>query len=98
MKTPSAVIFPLILRSAEQETPIPTGQLAACRGKRITRTSWAKYFPPNCAPIPDWQHMSYTRFSQVESRNARPVGDPLVGSPSRYPVEASFTVFRFISA
>ena len=52
MKTPSLVIFPLICRSAEQETPKPTGQDAPCPGRRITRTSWQKYFPLNCAPNP----------------------------------------------
>ena len=37
-KTPSLVIFPLIWRSAEHETPIPTGQDAPWRGRRMTRT------------------------------------------------------------
>ena len=45
--TPSRVIFALICRSAEHDTPIPIGHEAACRGIRITRTSCAKYFPPN---------------------------------------------------
>lgn len=31
---------------------MPTGQEAPWRGRRITRTSWQKYFPPNWAPIP----------------------------------------------
>ena len=48
----SIVIFPFICRSAEHETPIPTGLEAPGRGRRMTRTSWQKYFPPNCAPIP----------------------------------------------
>ena len=39
-------------RSAEQETAIATGQEAPCRGSRTTRTSWQKYLPPNCAPMP----------------------------------------------
>jgi hypothetical protein len=30
----------------------PIGNDAPCRGRRITRTSWQKYFPPNCAPTP----------------------------------------------
>ena len=38
-KIPSFVILPLIFLSAEQETPNPTGQEAAWRGKRMTRTS-----------------------------------------------------------
>ncbi len=50
--TPSGVIFALIWRSALQETPMPTGRLAPWRGRRITRTSWQKYLPPNCAPMP----------------------------------------------
>ena len=31
---------------------MPTGSDAPCRGSRITRTSWQKYLPPNCAPMP----------------------------------------------
>ncbi len=31
---------------------MPTGQEAPWRGRRTTRTSWAKYLPPNCAPMP----------------------------------------------
>ncbi len=45
--SPSRLIFPRICRSAEQETPMPTGQEAPWRGSRITRTSWQKYLPPN---------------------------------------------------
>ena len=45
-------ILALTLRSAEQETPMPTGQEAPWRGRRTTRTSWAKYLPPNWAPMP----------------------------------------------
>ena len=51
-KMPSLVILALMLRSALQETPMPTGQLAPWRGRRMTRTSSAKYLPPNCAPMP----------------------------------------------
>ena len=51
-KTPSAVILPSACRSAEQDTAIATGHEAPCRGSRTTRTSWQKYLPPNCAPIP----------------------------------------------
>ena len=39
-------------RSAEHDTPRPTGHDAPWRGSRITRTSCAKYLPPNCAPMP----------------------------------------------
>jgi hypothetical protein len=38
-------------RSAEHDTPMPTGHDAPWRGRRITRTSWQKYLPPNCAPM-----------------------------------------------
>ena len=42
-------------RSAEHETPSPIGSEAPWRGSLITRTSWQKYLPPNCAPTPsDW--------------------------------------------
>ena len=50
--TPSAVILPSACRSAEHETARATGHEAPCRGSRTTRTSWQKYLPPNCAPIP----------------------------------------------
>jgi hypothetical protein len=55
------VILPFAWRSALHDTPMPTGQLAPCRGSRITRTSWQKYLPPNCAPMPflrrDLEHL-----------------------------------------
>ena len=51
-KTPSGVILPSAWRSAEHDTAIATGHEAPWRGSRITRTSWQKYLPPNCAPIP----------------------------------------------
>ena len=46
-KIPSLVIFAFAWRSAEHDTPRPTGHDAPWRGRRITRTSWAKYLPPN---------------------------------------------------
>ena len=52
-KTPSGVILALAWRSAEHDTAMPTGSDAPCRGSRITRTSWQKYLPPNCAPMPN---------------------------------------------
>ena len=67
-KTPSAVILPSACRSAEQETAIATGQDAPCRGSLITRTSWQKYLPPNCAPIPIFLVMSRTVCSSSTSR------------------------------
>ena len=43
--------------NADTVRGVPIGGLllsseAPWRGRRITRTSWQKYFPPNCAPIP----------------------------------------------
>src|SRR5215470_10397507 len=67
--TPSAVILASAWRSAEQETAIATGQDAPCRGSRITRTSWQKYLPPNCAPIPARRVISSTWCSSSGSRN-----------------------------
>ena len=46
------MIFARACRSAEQDTAIATGQDAPWRGSRTTRTSWQKYLPPNCAPMP----------------------------------------------
>ena len=77
---------------------MPTGRLAPCRGRRITRTSWQKYFPPNCAPMPRLRVISSTFSSISRSRNACPAMVPAVGSVSRYLVEASFTVFSVGSA
>ena len=51
-KMPSRVILPWACRSAEQDTPRPIGSEAPWRGRRMTRTSWQKYLPPNCAPTP----------------------------------------------
>src|SRR5512145_2693597 len=97
-KTPSRVIFALIWRSAEQETPRPTGHEAPWRGSRITRTSCAKYLPPNCAPIPVRLQSSRISASSARSRKARPSSLPLVGSASRYRQLASFTVLSVSSA
>ena len=78
-KMPSGVIFALIWRSALQETPMPTGRLAPCRGRRITRTSWQKYLPPNCAPMPSWRVNASTSCSISRSRMAWPARLPSVG-------------------
>ena len=70
-KMPSAVILPSACRSAEQDTAIATGQEAPCRGSRTTRTSWQKYLPPNCAPMPnDWVSL---KTSLLELEVAEPV-------------------------
>src|SRR3990170_4359759 len=95
---PSLVIFAFTFRSAEQETPIPTGQEAPWRGRRMTRTSRAKYFPPNCAPYPDFCAALRSFSSISTSRNACPPLFPDVGKWSKYFVEASFTAFRHASA
>jgi hypothetical protein len=47
-RTPSELIFPRTWRSAEHETPRPTGHDAPWRGRRITRTSWQKYLGAGC--------------------------------------------------
>ena len=77
--TPSLVILPSACRSALQDTPRPTGQEAPWRGRRMTRTSWQKYLPPNCAPMPMRCVSACTSFSRARSRNARPPGLPLLG-------------------
>ena len=97
-KTPSGVILALMLRSALQETPMPTGQLAPWRGRRTMRTSSAKYLPPNWAPTFDCCASLSTFASISRSRKARPSSLPVVGSVSRYLVVASFTVFMQASA
>ncbi len=82
-KTPSAVILPSACRSAEQETAIATGQDAPWRGSRTTRTSWQKYLPPNCAPIPnDWVSLN-TCSSSSRSRKPCAAIVPSVGRWSR---------------
>lgn len=65
---------------------------------RITRTSWQKYLPPNCAPMPILRVISRIVCSISRSRKARPNSLPLVCRLSRYLAEASFTVFRQVSA
>ena len=79
---PSLLILPFILRSAEQDTPIPIGTLAPWRGRRMMRISCARYLPPNCAPSPILCASSRSFFSNSISRNARPVSSPVVGSAS----------------
>ena len=70
-----------------------TGQDAPCRGSRITRTSWQKYLPPNCAPMPIRRVMSSTSASSSRSRNPCPAADPVTGSASRYLADAYLAVF-----
>ena len=77
------MIFASAWRSAEQETPIPTGSDAPWRGSRITRTSWQKYLPPNWAPMPSSRERFRTSRSSSTSRKARSSGFPVVGSASR---------------
>ena len=60
-----------------------TGQDAPCRGSRTTRTSWQKYLPPNCAPMPIFLVIWSTCCSSSWSRNPCPMGDPVAGSVSR---------------
>eukprot|EP00966_Prymnesium_polylepis_P232315 5373226-Prymnesium_polylepis.1 len=43
IQTPSESILPRACRSAEHDTPMPTGHDAPWRGSRTTRTSWQKY-------------------------------------------------------
>eukprot|EP00732_Lithocolla_globosa_P001572 Lithocolla_globosa_v1_NODE_804_length_3254_cov_7.646765.p4 type:complete len:120 gc:universal NODE_804_length_3254_cov_7.646765:1981-2340(+) len=80
--TPSLVILPKTCLSAEHETPMPTGHDAPCRGKRITRTSWQKYLPPNWAPMPVLWDISWMIFSHSRSLKARPCLLPVVGRKS----------------
>src|SRR6202161_2949143 len=96
--TPSAVIFPSACRSAEHDTAIATGQDAPCLGSRITRTSWQKYLPPNCAPIPIFLVMSSTVASSSTSRNPFASMEPSVGSVSRYRADAYLAVLSAYSA
>ena len=72
--TPSWVILPTACRSAEQETPIPIGSEAPWRGRRITRTSWQKYLPPNWAPTPRSCVSFRISASSSRSRKARASG------------------------
>ena len=75
--TPSLVILPSAWRSAEHDTPSPIGSDAPCRGSRITRTSWQKYLPPNCAPTPSDCVIFSTSCSIARSRKAWPSSQPL---------------------
>ena len=69
-RRPPAVILPSACRSAEHDTAIATGHEAPCRGSRTTRTSWQKYLPPNCAPMPnDWVSL---KTSSSSSRSRKP--------------------------
>ncbi|CDE85779.1 unknown [Coraliomargarita sp. CAG:312] len=95
---PSASILAFMLRSAEQDTPRPIGQLAPWRGMRIILTSKAKFAPPNCAPIPNFLDSAKSSFSSSTSRKACPSSLPFVGRLSKYFVEASFTFFKHASA
>jgi hypothetical protein len=70
-------------RSAEHETAMPTGHDAPWRGKRITRTSWQKYLPPNCAPMLDCCATFKMLASSSRSRKPRPPSLPLVGRLSK---------------
>ena len=96
--TPSLVIFPSACRSAEHDTAIATGHDAPCRGSRTTRTSWQKYLPPNCAPMPMFLVMPSTCSSSSRSRNPCAASDPEVGSVSRYLADAYLAVFSANSA
>ena len=82
-KMPSGVIFALMLRSAEQLTPMATGHDASWRGARITRTSCTWYLPPYCAPTPLSRQIFSTFASHSRSRKQRPPSLPDVGSSSR---------------
>ena len=95
---PCALIFARIWRSAEQDTPIPMGQDAPCLGRRITLTSWQKYLPPNCAPIPISRVIPRIICSHSKSRHPWPVKSPVVGRLSKSLVEAALTVLSVVSA
>lgn len=69
---PCLLILALILRSAEQERAIAIGQEPPWRGKRITRISWAKYLPPNCAPMPNSRLALSNSASSAVSRTPGP--------------------------
>ena len=82
--TPSAVILASACRSAEHDTAIATGQDAPCRGSRITRTSWQKYLPPNCAPMPIFRVIPRTTCFQFQV--AEPVPERRPGGRQRVQV------------
>ena len=60
-----------------------TGHDAPWRGRRMTRTSWQKYLPPNCAPMPSFWVSSKTFSSSSRSRKPWPAAEPSVGMVSR---------------
>ena len=93
------MILPSACRSAEQDTAIATGQDAPCRGSRITRTSWQKYLPPNCAPMPICRVMLEHLLLELE------VAEPVPGHRARRSAacpgtcaDAYFAVFSANSA
>ncbi len=92
------MILPSAWRSAEHDTASATGHDAPCRGKRITRTSWQKYLPPNWAPMPNCCVSASTFASSSTSRKPCPSSLPDVGSVSSECADASFAVFNVISA
>ena len=81
--TPFAEMRPRAWRSAEHDTPMPIGRLAPWRGRRMTRTSWQKYLPPNCAPMPLACVSLWTFSSISRSRKAWPYLLPCAGRLSR---------------
>jgi hypothetical protein len=97
-KTPFPEIFAFACRSAEHDTAIATGHEAPWRGSRTTRTSWQKYLPPNCAPMPVWRVISSTCASSSRSRKPCASIEPAVGSASRYLAEAYLAVLSAYSA
>ena len=65
MKTPSAFILARMFRCAEQETPMDTGQDAACLVSLSTRASMASPDPPNWAPRPHRARDSHKPFFPI---------------------------------
>ena len=61
---------------------LPMGSEAPWRGRRMTRTSWQKYLPPNCAPTPKDCVSLWTSSSIARSRKAWPASEPCLGSES----------------
>lgn len=61
--------------------PKPTGHDAPWRGRRMIRTSCARYLPPNCAPRPILWASSSTCF-QVRYHELTSVLLPVVGNSS----------------
>ena len=98
MNAPSGVILARHWRSAEQDTAMATGSDAPWRGRRITRTSWQKYLPPNWAPMPKSCVSLSTFCSNSTSRKPCAEIEPEVGSVSRYFAEAYLAVLSANSA